>query len=124
MKLQRINFPALGLPLGPFSHAVIHGNTLYTSGMTAFGTHAQTASISAQAKEIFRQLSFIASEQGSNLSKIIKVTIFVTDLSDMNELRQTLADVYQNHIPTSSLIKVAALFSSDLKIEIEALFSV
>ncbi len=54
--LQRINYKAIGLPVGPYTHAVIQGDVLYTSGMTALGTDAQYASISEQAETIFRQL--------------------------------------------------------------------
>ncbi|WP_231870316.1 MULTISPECIES: RidA family protein [unclassified Marinomonas] len=122
--VKPINFPELGLPAGPYSHAVIHGNTLYTSGMTAFGTQAQEGSISEQTKEVFRQIDFMAKALGSSLSKLIKVTIFVTDLSDMLALRQTLSDIYQTHLPASSLIKIEALFSADLNVEVEAILAI
>lgn len=122
--VKPINFPELGLPAGPYSHAVIHGNTLYTSGMTAFGTQAQEGSISEQTKEVFRQIKFMAKAVGSSLSKLIKVTIFVTDLSDMQALRQTLNDIYQTHLPASSLIKIESLFSADLNVEVEAILAI
>ena len=124
MQVKRVNFPALGLPAGPYSHAVIHGETLYTSGMTAFGTQAQNASISEQTMEIFRQIELIAKDVGSDLSRLIKVTIFVTDLSQMLALRQTLADIYQTQLPASSLIKIEALFSADLNVEVEAVLAI
>ncbi|WP_438463208.1 RidA family protein [Marinomonas sp. PE14-40] len=122
--VKPINFPDLGLPAGPYSQAVIHGNTLYTSGMTVFGTQAQTGSISEQTKEVFRQIEFMAKAVGSSLSKLIKVTIFVTDLSDMQALRQTLNDIYQTHLPASSLIKIESLFSANLNVEIEAILAI
>jgi len=123
MKLQVVNYSALGLPLGPYSHAVIHGHTLYTSGMTAFGSQFQDAGITEQTKEIFNQLDYIAKEQGSNLNRLIKVTLFVSDLSDMSRLRQTLTEIYGAHTPASSLVEVKALFSESLKIEIEAIIA-
>ncbi len=46
MHIQRSNYQALGLPVGSYTHAVIHNNVLYTSGLAAFGSHAQTGSIS------------------------------------------------------------------------------
>ena len=120
--ILRKNFKELGLPVGPYTHAVVHGNTLYTSGMTAFGTPSADKSFSEQVKEIFRQLAFIAKQQGCDLKNIIKVTLFVTDLGEIQEARQTLFDIYGDNIPASSLIHVNALFSSELKVEVEAIF--
>ncbi len=121
--LQRINYPELGLPVGPYTHAVIHQNVLYTSGMTAFGSDAQNASIHEQTKEIFTQLKLICDQQSTHLNKLIKVTLFVSDMTEINKLRQTLFDVYGEHIPASSLIQVDKLFSDDLKIEVEAIIA-
>ncbi|KKJ78295.1 endoribonuclease L-PSP [Kiloniella litopenaei] len=123
MLLERINYPELGLPVGPYTHAVIQGDTLYTSGFTAFGTADQDASIGDQAKAIFSQLKSIAKAQNISLQNLVKVTVFVTDMSDMDALRATLAEIYGEHIPASSLIKIEALFAPELKIEIEAIFA-
>ena len=123
MPLERINYPELGMPVGPYTHAVIHGNALYTSGFTAFGTPEQHASISDQAKAIFSQLETIAKAQNTSLENLVKVTIFVTDMSDMDSLRLALVEIYGDHTPASSLIKIEALFALELKIEIEAIFA-
>ena len=123
MPLKRINFHELGLPVGPYTHAAIHERTLYTSGLTAFGTDAQSSAIDQQARAIFAQLEIIALRQHSSLENLIKVTIYVTDLADITTLRDTLFDLYGDHIPASSLIKIESLFSSELKIEIEAIFA-
>lgn len=124
MSLQRNNYSDLGEPVGPYVHAVKHGNTLYLSGLTAFGTNAQTDTIENQAREIFRQIEKIAHFEGSGLENIIKITAFVTDLSRMEELRKTLFDIYDQNLPASSLIHIAGLFDKDLKIEIEAVIAV
>ncbi len=121
MSIQRKNYTELGEVLGPYSHSVIHQNTLYTSGLTAFGSEAQKEGIEAQTRAIFSQLNQICQANNVTLKNLIKVTLFVSDLSEMESLRTTLFELYGNHIPASSLIKVDALFSEDLKIEIEAI---
>lgn len=121
MNVQRINYAELGEIAGPYVHASLHKHTLYTSGLTAFGTQAQTGNICEQASVIFSQLSLIATRQNITLASLIKVTIFVTDLSNIGLLRQTLFNIYGDHLPASSLIKVDALFCDDLKIEVEAI---
>jgi len=121
MEIERNNYQALGNPVGPYVHAVKHGNTLYLSGLTAFGSRAQKEGIGNQVKAIFKQIDTIARAEKSSLANIIKVTIFVTDLSQIGELREALFEVYGDNIPASSLVHVAGLFSPDLKIEIEAI---
>ena len=121
MNIQRLNYDELGEVLGPYKHSVIHQNTLYTSGLTAFGSSAQAEGIEVQTREIFSQLNHICRTHNVTLKNLIKVTLFVSDLNEMDSLRTTLFDLYGSDIPASSLIKVDALFSSDLKIEIEAI---
>jgi len=121
---EPVNLPALGMPVGPYSHGVRHGDVLYTSGLTAFGTAAQSGDIAQQTREIFRQLALLAQQQQSGLDRLIRVTLFVSDLSEMELLRQTLFEIYGDHIPASALIKVDQLFSPDLKIEIEAMIAI
>ena len=123
MSLERINLEALGLPAGPYSHAVRHGATLYTSGFTAFGTVAEKGAIEDQAREIFAQLARLARSQGTALDRLVKVTLFVTSLDRIGPLREVLEELYQGHRPASSLIQAAGLFSRDLKIEVEAVFA-
>jgi 2-iminobutanoate/2-iminopropanoate deaminase len=121
MNIQRLNYDELGEVLGPYTHSVIHKNTLYTSGLTAFGSSAQAEGIEIQTREIFSQLNHICHTHNVTLKNLIKVTLFVNDLNEMDSLRTTLFDLYGSDIPASSLIKVDSLFSADLKIEIEAI---
>ena len=106
-QMVRRNYPELGEVKAPYVHSVKHGNTLYISGLTAFGTRAQQAGIGAQAEEVFTQIRTVARAEGIDFSSLIKVTIFITSFDE---------------IDASSLVEVSRLFSADLKIEIEAIF--
>ena len=121
MNIQRKNYDELGEVLGPYTHSVIHQNTLYTSGLTAYDSPAQEKGIADQTRIIFSQLNHICNTHNTTLKNLVKVTIFVTNLDEMEPLRTTLFELYNEEIPASSLVKVDALFSEDLKIEIEAI---
>ncbi|CAM8257135.1 RidA family protein [Klebsiella michiganensis] len=121
-QMVRKNYPELGEVKAPYVHSVKHGNTLYISGLTAFGTRAQQAGIGAQAEEIFTQIRTVARAEGIDFSSLIKVTIFITSFDELGELRKVLYRNYGDHLPASSLVEVSRLFSADLKIEIEAIF--
>ncbi len=122
--LTRKNYNQLQTPVGPYAHATIHNDVFYSSGMTAYGTPADDGSISEQTQEIFRQLSIMLQVEHSGLNNLIKVTIFVTSLSEIIELRSTLFEIYGEHIPSSSIIEVKNLFAPTVKIEIEAIAAV
>lgn len=118
----RKNYPELGEVKAPYVHSVKHGNTLYISGLTAFGTAAQHKGIAEQAEEIFNQIRKIVSAEGADFSALIKVTIFITSFAEIDALRKVLYRNYGDHLPASSLVEVSRLFSPDLSIEIEAVF--
>lgn len=118
----RKNYSELGDVKAPYVHSVKHGNTLYISGLTAFGTVAQHEGIAEQAEEIFSQIKKIVSVEGTDFSALIKVTLFVTSFEEIDELRKVLYRHYDDHLPASSLVEVSRLFSPDLHIEIEAIF--
>lgn len=120
--LVRKNYSALGEVKAPYVHSVKHGNTLYISGLTAFGTAAQHEGIVEQAEEIFSQIRKIASAEETDFSALIKVTIFITSFEEIDGLRNVLYRNYGDHLPASSLVEVSSLFSPDLSIEIEAIF--
>ena len=123
MQPERKNYPQLGDVKAPYVHAVKHGNTLYVSGLTAFGTPAQKGSIAEQAEAIFSQLHQIATAEGISLASLLKVTIFVTSLKDLDSLRVVLFRHFDQHLPASSLVEVSGLFSPDLSVEIETIFA-
>lgn len=123
MMPERKNYPQLGEVKAPYVHAVKHGVTLYVSGLTAFGTAAQQGDMAEQAEAIFDQIRAIAAAEHTSLAALLKVTIFITSFTEITALREVLYSNYGEHLPASSLVQVSGLFSTDLRIEIEAIFA-
>lgn len=120
--IQRSNYAGLPEPAGPYSTAVRHHDTLYLSGMTAFGTAAQGQGLAREAEAILAQVRQIAQAEGISMQNLVKVTIYVTTLDDLDGLRQMLARHYEGALPASSLVRVAGLFSPEVSLEVEAVF--
>ncbi|MGC0797298.1 RidA family protein [Pantoea agglomerans] len=123
MMPERKNYPQLGEVKAPYVHAVKHGATLYVSGLTAFGTAAQQGDMADQAEAIFDQLRAVAAAEHTSLASLLKVMIFITSFTEITALREVLYCNYGEHLPASSLVQVSGLFSTDLRIEIEAIFA-
>lgn len=120
MQLERKNYPHLGAPVGPYVHAVRYNGLLFISGLTAFDTPAQHQDLAAQAEVIISQLQTILEAEGTDFANLLKVTIFVTELTSVAQLRSVLFRAYETNLPASSLVQVQSLFAPELKIEVEA----
>lgn len=119
--LERVTYPNLPTISGPYVHAVKHHASLYVSGLTAFGTDSQTDELGAQALNILSQIEAILVVENCSKADLIKLTIFVVDISQLGTIRELLFDFYEGYLPACSLVEVSQLIHSDLKIEIECL---
>lgn len=121
MQVAHKNYPHLNAPVGPYVHAVSYNGLLFLSGLTAFNTPAQNGALATQAKTVFAQIKSILEAENANFNNLLKVTIFVTELGEVEELRNVLFSYYENNLPASSLVQVKSLFAPELKIEVEAI---
>lgn len=124
MTIERKNYPHLEKPVGPYVHAVKYNGLLFLSGLTAFDSSTQKGSLPEQADVIYSTIASIAAAENTELTKIIKVTIYVMSFDDIEPLRTILFKHYGSALPASSLVQVSRLFSSDLKMEVEAVIAV
>ena len=120
----RKNYPNLKQPIGFYVHAVKHNGFLFLSGITAFGSTVQNGTIAEQTDFVYSTIASIAEQENTNLSNLIKVTIYVTNFNDVEALRTSLFKQYGDNLPASSLVQVNRLFAPDLKIEVEAVIAV
>ncbi|WP_165313436.1 RidA family protein [Vibrio ziniensis] len=118
--VERINYEQLPQIVGPYVHATKHNQTLYISGLTAYGTHAQSSDICAQTQEILNQVLTILELEKRSRSDIVKVTIFVKDITMLATIRQELFQFYEGNLPACSLVEISQLIHPDLLIEYEA----
>jgi 2-iminobutanoate/2-iminopropanoate deaminase len=124
MQIERKNYPHLELPIGPYVHAVSYNGLLFLSGLTAFNTPQQNGNLAAQAEAIFEQIKSILEAEKVTFKNLLKVTIFVTELADIEQLRNVLFSYYEDNLPASCLVQVKSLFVAEVKIEVEAVVAV
>lgn len=121
--MVRTQYAHLDPPAGPSAHAVQHGETLYVSGLTAFGSVSQNGSMTEQAEAVMERLLGVIEAEGLSIEHLLKVTVFVTDIGSLNDVHHVLSRHYGQMPPASSLLHVAGLFDPELKIEIEAVIA-
>jgi 2-iminobutanoate/2-iminopropanoate deaminase len=106
----------------PYSQAIKAGDFVFVSGQLALRPdHAEIVgdSIEEQTAQIFANLRAILEAAGSGLERLVKTTVYLSDLGDFAGMN----DVYARHVgevpPARATIEVSAL-PSGAKVEIEA----
>ncbi len=100
---------------GTWSNCLVAGGFAYLAGMTATGDGEY-----AQAKAIFTKIKHLVEAAGGNMADILKVTIFVTDIKNREQVWKARQEFFTGNFPASTLVQVAALATPALKVEIEA----
>jgi len=121
---ERKNYPHLAQPVGPCVQAVKHNRMLFLSGLTALGSSAEGHGIADQAEAIFEAIARIARTERTDLRSLVKVTMFVTSLEFVRELRAALSKNFGDYLPISSLVQIGKLFSPDVLVEVEAVLAI
>lgn len=120
---QPINTTNAPAAIGPYVQAVTTGKFIFTSGQLplspATGEFAGPDAAS-QARCCLENLSAVLTAGGAGLGRIIKTTIFLTDMSDFGQVNEVYASFFPGTPPARSCIAVAAL-PKGAKVEIEAI---
>ncbi|GEN50148.1 Rid family detoxifying hydrolase [Alkalibacterium pelagium] len=107
--LNSIQAPAA---IGPYSQAVIFGNTVYVSGQLPID--AEAGKITAEtAKEQTRQslknIEYILAEENLTLSDVLKVTVLLSDISNFQDMNEVYSEFFKEPFPARVAYEVAAL---------------
>lgn len=109
---------------GPHVQADKHNGMLFVSGLTALGSSAEGHGIAEQADAIFKRIARIARSERTDLRSLVKVTMFVTSLSLLRELRAALNQHFGDYAPMSFLVQIGKLLSPDVLVEVEAVLAI
>ncbi len=121
--LHTDNAPAA---VGPYSQAVQIGDLIFTSGQLALVPETGELvndDIQLATRRSLDNVKAILENAGSSLEKVIKATIFVSDMENFGAINETYAEYFSVHKPARSLVEVARL-PKDALIEIEVIATI
>lgn len=98
--------------IGPYSQAVRAGNTVYFSGQIPLdpGTgNVIEGGIEAQARRAFENLKAVAEAAGGSLDRIVRLGLFLTDLSEFAAVNAVMQEYFTAPYPARSTVQVSAL---------------
>lgn len=98
--------------VGTYSQAVKCGRTVYVSGQIPLNPRTnelENSSMEAQIRCVFANLQAIVHAAGGDFSNVVKLNVFLTDLSNFALLNQVMAEYFTEPYPARAAIGVAAL---------------
>lgn len=107
--------------LGPYSQAIMAGDTLYASGQVPIDpTTGDLAgdTIEVQAKQVFENLTQVLAAAGMDFGNVVKTTVFLTDLANFATVNEIYASYFVQPYPVRSCVQIAALPKGSL-LEVE-----
>ena len=111
--------------IGPYSQAIATDSLLFTSGVIPIDPKTgkiPEADIETHAHLVFKNLEAIAEAAGTDLSRALKLTVFLADIANFQRVNTVYAQYFNQPFPARSAIEVAAL-PLGAAIEIEAIIA-
>ena len=109
--------------IGTYSQGTIFNNLVFTSGQICLNPEngkLMNDSFKMEVRQVLTNLNGVLAEGGSGLDKILKLTVYLTDLSQFSELNEVFTEYFTKNPPARSTVEVSAL-PMNVNVEIEAI---
>jgi reactive intermediate/imine deaminase len=126
VRTSAMNPETIAAPAGNYSHAVridMDGGTLlFVSGQVAFdpkGNWVGEGDMARQTEQVFENLKAILEANNASFANVVKISTFLTDMSQVEGMRDVRVRYLPDSPPASTTVQVAALFRPEALIEVE-----
>jgi 2-iminobutanoate/2-iminopropanoate deaminase len=107
--------------IGPYSQATVANGFIYTAGQIALDPATMevvTGDVKAQTERVMANLQAVLKAAGSDLSKVVKTTVFLQTMDDFAAMNEVYAKWFGDHRPARSTVAAAGL-PRNVRVEIE-----
>jgi 2-iminobutanoate/2-iminopropanoate deaminase len=97
--------------IGPYSQAIRANGMIYTSGQIALTKDGIMLEddIKIQTVQVFKNLKAVLQDNQSDINKIVKINIFLTNMGDFDIVNKIMIDIFKDHKPARSTVCVKSL---------------
>ena len=110
--------------IGTYSQGIVYNKLIFTSGQIPISLKTNniiSEDFNKQAKQVLKNITRIIESEGSSINNIIKLTVYLTDLSSFDSLNNIFVEFFKGYeLPARSVVEVSKL-PKNSKIEIEAI---
>jgi 2-iminobutanoate/2-iminopropanoate deaminase len=120
---EEFRVEGLAEPLSHYTDAVRYGDLLFVSGVAPLDEKSRlvgNGDVVAQARQVFVNLKKVLGAAGTSFDKVLKVTVYLTDVADRTKINPVRQEFFGSARPASTLIGVNELAIPGMKVEIEA----
>jgi len=124
VRREEIRVAGLAEPISHYTDAVRAGDLLFVSGLVAVDADGNLVGgddVVAQARQVFDNLRQTLAAAGCSFGDVVKVTLFLTDVSDRPRINPVRQEHFGESRPASTLVEVSALAVPGAKVEVEAI---
>tara|TARA_B100000902_G_C27292927_1_gene908268 strand:+ start:1131 stop:1511 length:381 start_codon:yes stop_codon:yes gene_type:complete len=110
-------------PIGPYSQAIKLDNLIFISGQIAINPKTNLlvkTSIQAETRMIMENIKFILLESACTFDNVVKCSIFLSDMTQFNEVNKVYGEYFQNPYPARETVEVTRL-PKNVNVEISAI---
>ena len=110
--------------IGPYSQAVKVGSTTYLSGQIGLDPKTmklRNDNISEESKQVFQNLEEVCGASGGDLSNLVRITIYLTNIQDFPKVNQVMENIFSTPFPARVTVGVTSL-PLGAKIEVDGIF--
>ncbi len=107
--------------IGPYSQATVAGGLIFTAGQIALDPatgEVVPGGVAEQTARVLENLSQVLRAAGSDLSRVVKTTVFLVDMADFGAMNEAYAAAFGSHRPARSTVAVAGL-PKGVRVEID-----
>lgn len=118
-----ITIPGAPAPIGPYSQAVLKGNTLFVSGqipLNPVSGELEVATISESTHRIMKNIKALVETAEMEMSDIVKTSIFLKSMDDFATVNEVYASYFQTNYPARETVQVSKL-PLDVPVEISCI---
>ncbi len=120
---EEIRVPGQAEPISHYTDAVRAGDLLFISGCVPVDGEGRLVGgddVVAQARQVFANVGSILEAGGATFADVVKVTVYVTDITDRVRINPVRQELFGDARPASTLVEVSALAIPGAKLEVEA----
>jgi 2-iminobutanoate/2-iminopropanoate deaminase len=121
--MTEISTPDAPAAIGPYAQAITANGLVFCSGQIPINPasgNIEVAGAAEQTMQVLLNLRTVLAAAGSGLGKVVKTTVFLTDIGDFPAVNKVYAEMFGTHKPARSTVQVARL-PKCAKVEIEAI---
>lgn len=110
-------------PIGPYSQAVLVGNTLYTSGQIAINpktNELELETIEAETELVMQNIKGLLNEVDMDFTNVVKCSIFISDMNNFARINEVYGKYFADNFPARETVEVACL-PKNVNVEISAI---